>query len=206
MKAAKLIFPERCPHCGVSRPVMSNLTRHITAAHDNTNMRQWVFYSCSSCGGVTMAVTPNQPNAPNDVEITEMWPAEKIVSDAIPKRAQAYLTQAFASGNAPAGAIMLTGSAIDSMLKDKGYRDGSLYARIEAAANDHLITHEMALWAHEVRLDANDQRHADEQADLPSDEDAKRVLEFAAALGEFLYVLPATIIRGRKIPAPTEPA
>ena len=51
---------------------------------------------------------------------------------------------------------MLAASAVDSMLKEKGYKDGSLYKRIEQAAGDHLITAEMASWAHEVRLDAND--------------------------------------------------
>ncbi len=93
---------------------------------------------------------------------------------------------------------MLTASAVDAMLKDKGYKDGSLNARIDLAAKDHLITAEMAAWAHEVRLEANDQRHADESASLPDAADAKRVIEFANALAQFLYVLPARVERGRK--------
>jgi hypothetical protein len=93
---------------------------------------------------------------------------------------------------------MLTASAVDAMLKDKGYKDGSLSARIDAAAKDHLITTEMAAWAHEIRLDANDQRHADEEAILPSAADSAKVIEFAGALAQFLYVLPARVDRGRK--------
>lgn len=93
---------------------------------------------------------------------------------------------------------MLTASAVDAMLKDKGYKDGNLNARIDAAAKDHLITTEMAAWAHEIRLDANDQRHADEGAALPSAADSAKVIEFASALAQFLYVLPARIERGRK--------
>jgi hypothetical protein len=93
---------------------------------------------------------------------------------------------------------MLTASAVDAMLKHKGYKDGTLNSRINAAAENHLITSEMAEWAHEVRLEANDQRHADELAALPVQADAQRVLEFAQALAQFLYVLPARVEAGRK--------
>ena len=84
------------------------------------------------------------------------------------------------------------------MLKAKGYKDGSLYTRIDKAAGDHLITDEMAEWAHDVRLDANDERHADEAATFPDEQDAQRCLDFATALGEFLFVLPSRVQRGRK--------
>ncbi|HKU19311.1 MAG TPA: DUF4145 domain-containing protein, partial [Candidatus Saccharimonadales bacterium] len=88
--------------------------------------------------------------------------------------------------------------AIDAMLKDKGFKDGSLNSRIDAAAKSHLITQEMAAWAHDIRLEANDQRHADETASLPSSADAAKVIEFANALAQFLYVLPARVEKGRK--------
>jgi hypothetical protein len=93
---------------------------------------------------------------------------------------------------------MLAASAVDAMLKEKGLKDGSLYNRIEQAAANHLITPGMAEWAHEVRLDANDQRHADENAPLPTSDDAQRIVEFASALAEFLFVLPARVQRGRE--------
>jgi hypothetical protein len=54
----------------------------------------------------------------------------------------------------------------------------------------------MASWAHEVRLDANDQRHADDNAALPSEADAKRAVDFATALAQFMFVLPAKVQRG----------
>lgn len=92
---------------------------------------------------------------------------------------------------------MLAASSVDSMLKAKGYADGTLYARIEKAMKDHVITEDMAAWAHEVRLDANDQRHADEVAALPSMDDAQRVIDFTMALAELLFVLPSRITRGR---------
>ena len=91
---------------------------------------------------------------------------------------------------------MLAASAVDASLKLKGYANGSLYARIEKAVEDHLITKDMAQWAHAVRLDANDQRHADQAATLPTPDDARRVIDFAAALADILFVLPSRVQRG----------
>ena len=90
------------------------------------------------------------------------------------------------------------------MLKAKGQSEGSLYSRIEKAVADHLITPEMAEWAHEVRLDANDQRHADEEASEPTETSAKRVIKFAEALGMFLFGLPRLVELGRASTATTE--
>lgn len=129
----------------------------------------------------------------------EMWPPLQTVPDELPERAKEYLSQAIASLHAPAGAIMLAASAIDAMLKDKGFAKGKLYDRIEQAEAAHVITPEMKAWAHEIRLEANDQRHADPDAALPTAEDAHKVVEFAKALAQFLYVLPARVARGRAI-------
>ena len=91
---------------------------------------------------------------------------------------------------------MLSASSVDAMLKVKGYKDGSLYQRIKDASAGHIITEDMATWAHQVRLDANDQRHADESAQFPTTEEAQRSLDFAMALAEILFVLPARVTRG----------
>ena len=93
---------------------------------------------------------------------------------------------------------MLCASSVDAMLKEKNCKEGNLNKRIDAAADAHLITSEMAAWAHEVRLDANDQRHADESARLPTKSEAQKCIDFTKALGEFLFVLPSRIERGRK--------
>ena len=135
------------------------------------------------------------------VNIAGMWPSQKVVAAEVPERARQFLSQALDSLHAPSGAVMLTASSVDAMLKDKGYKSGSLNARIDEAAKAHLITAEMAAWAHEIRLDANDQRHADETAEMPTPEDAARLIEFAEALAQFLFVLPARVAHGRN-PSP----
>jgi hypothetical protein len=128
--------------------------------------------------------------------VYDHFPKSEQVEDELPEKVKAFLTQAIESLHAPSGAIMLAASAVDAMLKEKGYKEGKLYPRINKAKEDHLITDDMAKWAHQVRLDANDERHADEDATLPTTEDAKRSVEFARALGTFLFVLPARVTRG----------
>jgi hypothetical protein len=188
---------ERCPHCNVARPALNRQWGNQSQDYAGQNIRHWTVYACASCGGMVLAYTPQNQNA----DIAQLWPTPQTVSDAVPARARDFLTQAIASIHAPAGAVMLTASAVDAMLKDKGYADGHLNPRIDAAAKDHLITNEMAAWAHEIRLDANDQRHADQGAALPSAADATKAIEFAQALAQFLYVLPARVERGRRPPA-----
>ncbi len=133
-----------------------------------------------------------------DLTISEIYPSSITVDDAIPERARNYLNQSMNSVHAPAGAVMLAASAVDSMLKEKGYKDGSLFSRVDQASTDNLITDDMAKWAHEVRLDANDQRHADDEASMPTEADAQKTIAFAKALGEFIFVLPSRITRELK--------
>ena len=181
----------RCPHCNVNRPLLSTITTADTVNHAKQNQRTWVFYQCGNCGGVVMACAHEF-----GIEAQEIYPEPKIVDDLIPDRAKEYLRQAIDCLHSPAGAVMLAASSVDSMLKEKGYKEGSLYKRIEKAAEDHLITQDMAIWAHEVRLDANDQRHVDKNAVLPSGDDAKRVIDFVTALAQIIFVLPKMVQRG----------
>lgn len=182
---------DRCPHCSVDRPSLVHATEVVTADYQNSIRRVWRIYRCTRCGGVVTASAAN-PDQP----VVEWYPRSPDVDDALPERAREYLRQALNSMHTPAGAVMLAASAVDAMLKAKGYKDGSFYARIDKATEAHLITREMAQWAHEVRLDANEQRHADMTAPLPTPEEARRILDFALALGQFLYVLPARVQQG----------
>lgn len=187
----KLLELERCPHCSVDRPHLSHATAIQTADHAGTNHRHWVMYTCNRCGGVVTAWSYKGQGY-----IQEMYPQPLAVEETIPDRAREYLEQAISSISAPAGAVMLAASSVDAMLKDKGLTDGSLYSRINQAVQDNLITEAMSHWAHEVRLEANDQRHADNGSSLPTAEDARKLIDFVQALGTFLYVLPARVERG----------
>lgn len=192
LKGNSLELP-RCPHCNVDNPnIFATSVVASTANHLGQEHRYWKAFACRRCGGAILAGARSQEG-----EVTELYPnADNELEHFIPLRAREYLEQARNSIHAPAGAVMLAASAVDSMLKEKGYKDGSLYQRIEKAAAEHLITEGMAQWAHQVRLDANDQRHADDAAPLPNPNDARQSLEFVFALAQFLYVLPAKVSKG----------
>ena len=182
---------DRCPHCNIDTPNLKMIWGTRTANHAGHDQRFWKVYTCDRCGGLVTA------SAYSDTGNThEIYPETTEISGAIPDKARNYLEQASNSLHAPAGSVMLSASAVDAMLKHKGYKDGSLFERINKAAKDHLITDEMAKWAHQVRLDANDQRHADEKARLPDGQDAKNSLEFSKALAEILFVLPSKVTKG----------
>lgn len=181
----------KCPHCNVDKPSLHHVANFNTNNNAGSFTRYWKVYGCSRCGG---AVTASSLNENGDMY--EIFPAPEGVAQEIAEPARSFLAQALDSLHAPAGAVMLAASAIDAMLKSKDYREGSLFNRINQAASDHLITSEMAEWAHSVRLDANEPRHADETAPLPTADDARRSLDFAQALAEFLFVLPSRVSRG----------
>jgi uncharacterized protein DUF4145 len=191
----------RCPHCNVDRPLLTNVWRHESIDYAGGGKRSWGAYQCNRCGSLILCAAPHL-----NAYISEQYPPNQAFDDeAIPKRALAYLEQAVGSLHAPAGAVMLAASAVDAMLKAKSYKDGSLHSRINQAVKDHLITEDMGKWAHEVRLDANDQRHVDEGAPLPTEADARRIVEFAKSLAMFLFVLPAMVNKGIKdATAPTK--
>ena len=129
--------------------------------------------------------------------VSDYFPKVEQIEDEMPTKVRAFLTEALESLHGPTAAIILVAaSAVDEMLKIKDLKGGSLYARIDKAETDHVITSDMAKWAHQIRLDANDQRHADEAANLPAPVVAKRCVEFARSLGMFLFVLPARVTRG----------
>lgn len=181
----------RCPHCSVASPLLKLREFFETTDQANRNARRWGIYICSSCGGVVTAWAMQSTN-----RVEDSFPKTRSISGDIPEPARAYLQQASESLHAPAGAVMLSASAVDAMLKTKGLTNGSLYSRINAAVEQHIITEDMATWAHDVRLDANDQRHADQNASLPTTIDAQRVLDFSMALAEILFVLPSKVARG----------
>lgn len=181
----------RCPHCRVANPRLSCQQQFGTGNSSGTRSRLWGVYVCGNCGGVVTAWS-----AAAGSEVQEWFPASTSVSGELPDRPRVFLSQAIESLHAPSGAVMLTASAVDAMLKARGLTEGSLYSRIELASKRHLITPEMSEWAHAIRLDANDQRHADEDAPLPTEYDARRCIDFASALGDILFTLPARVTRG----------
>jgi hypothetical protein len=132
----------------------------------------------------------------NNADIVEIIPGPKKAHSDIPEPARTFLQQAYQTMHAPDAAVMTAGSAVDSMLKQLGYTEGSVYARINKAVDEHKLTDGMGAWAHEVRLGSNRPRHADGERPHATAAEAKQSVEFAEALGYFLFVLTKQVERG----------
>ena len=171
----------RCPHCGVANPAFQRAwhTENPEGAKEQQNRdllgHDWSIYFCTTCAKPVVAgsypvlarYSPKGGMIGTDRikqgEVLFLFPEATKIDRSIPERVGRYLSQAIEALHTPDGAVMLCASAVDAMLKEKEYTEGSLYSRIEKAVESHLLTPDMAKWAHRVRLDANDPRHADEQ-------------------------------------------
>jgi hypothetical protein len=122
-------------------------------------------------------------------EMLECWPPATTIPEQVPEHARVFLHQAQETLVWAKVSLRFCAAGVESMLKQKGCKDGSLKARVDQAARQHFITADMAKWAHQVRLDADEHRNAGEH-------DARRCLNFALALAEALYVLPARVTYG----------
>lgn len=100
---------DKCPHCSVDKPSLSQNARFSTTNFAGSNQRFWVAYACSRCGGVVIAASPQEHG-----NVHEIYPSSRLVNDAIPNPARSYLQQAIDTLHAPAGSVMLSASSVDA--------------------------------------------------------------------------------------------
>lgn len=161
-------------------------------------------FQCRTCRAPVVFNT-HTGDTENNVHGQFPTPGPLAVADELPERAKHHLLEAIKCVNAGAASVAMVAcaAAVDARLKNQGFKTGSLYSRIDAARAAHTITAGMAEWAHHVRIGANEQRHDDEDAPLPTVDDAKRCIEFVEALGVLLFVLPARVTKGLEAKAST---
>ena len=192
-----LVDVPRCPHCGVAYPQLVRLWHSNDPLPRSTPgpRSRWAIYRCTSCGDIVSA--KGIPNGPRFEDLViEIFPAPKQAHEDIPQIPRHFLQQAYQTLHAPDAAAVMAGSAVDTMLKQLGYSEGTLYSRIDKAVQDHLLTQDMGDWAHEVRLGSNRPRHADKENPHVLPDEAKQSVEFAEALANFLFVLKAKVSKG----------
>lgn len=195
-------FFDRCPICGVAKPLLQfkNKLPYYANTIEDTHWLAWYVYQCSKCGGpVSVQVTgPRQyvgdatkPHFAHVNPTLQFIPENQELSEVIPTQVRRFLSQAINSLFAPDGAAMLANSAVDATLKARGLKGGSVYKRLGEAVSQGLITNEMREWADDIRIESNNPRHADDASEPISVERAKLIVEFAKALADILFVLPA---------------
>jgi hypothetical protein len=150
---------------------------------------------CTACNGILLAQGSNTESSQN-ATIARIYPDARSAAPEIPEPARTYLQQALETLHAPDAAAVMAGSAVDAMLKHFKLTEGSVYKRIDQAVEKHILTESMGEWAHEVRLGSNRPRHADADNPHVSSAEAAQSVEFAEALGHFLFVLSSRVSKG----------
>jgi hypothetical protein len=184
-----------CPHCNSARPSLSrkfSLESPIQSELIGLPLH-WAVYACTTCG-LPISALYKDNNYLGDNRHRHnyrIFPSKWQPDEAIPDVPKKYLTQANATLGSPDASVVMSASAIDAMLKVKGLSEGSLYERIHQAVEKGILTNDMSKWAHLVRLNSNNPRHADIEKPNMSIGDARLSLDFAKALGEILFVLPS---------------
>lgn len=178
----------RCPHCSVHSPNLVVRERTSSSDSEGKHIRYWKFYACGTCGGIVVAsADKNEPSA----AVIEIFPRPKQEADiSVPKRVRHFLDEATETTHAPYASIMASAAAIEAMLFEKGYREGTLFERIDQALKDKLITQDMARWAKILPLDSINRRYADTGPELPQQDDAGVCLHFAQSLALMMFTLP----------------
>jgi hypothetical protein len=190
---------EYCPHCRVNSPNLAKVWETGNMLPSGQVYQSWYVFKCGKCKNLVMVSKDLTPSKPEE-SILAVFPNVRDIDSSITDvRIKHHLSEALTTLHAPSACIVSAASAVDAMLKAKNFKTGKLYPRINQAKDAHLITEEMAAWAHDIRLDANDERHSDEEAPIPTQQDAQKCLDFAFALAEYLFVLPSKVERGRAI-------
>jgi hypothetical protein len=125
---------ESCPHCGRAHPTitMPNQGNWIKFQGHHGNARMWGVYGCTSCGNLILARGSTEQAGS---AVAAVYPAPKSVAKELPDDPKRFLADAITCLHAPSAAILCCASAVDAMLKLKGYEEGKLYSRINAAVN-----------------------------------------------------------------------
>lgn len=182
----------RCPHCSTASPTVEAWDREIVKEGPKGSQRHWRLYFCKSCGGAIVGCSKHTHHF-----VTELYPSLlRDLSWHIPANAKQHLAEARDITSQPSACIMSCANAINAMLIAKKVEGGNLYPRLKNAQDAGILSKEVALWGHQVRLDANEERHPDEEYTPPTVDDAKQALEFTLMLAEILFVIPAKVNEG----------
>lgn len=185
----------RCPHCNIHNPNITKIKDVLpfTILPYNMNTIRAI-YQCGSCDNLILA--KGAAKGSSQAPIQEILPPPRLPHPSLPEKVRTYLQQAMDTLTSPDASTVMSASAVDAMLKELDYEKGDIKTRLELAVSDGKLTQGMADWANHVRLEANNVRHADVNRPHLSKQDAENCLNFAEALGEFLFALPSKISVG----------
>lgn len=206
-----MIVSADCPYCGTNK-VAFNVRFEFQVT--STQHEKYVLGTCGACRAGVIFKLHMRHHSANSVlvdaigdqnalgmNIIGQWPSslERAAPADVPPTVLRYFDQAIAnirSQNFDAAGVMFR-KALEVATREKAPNpsDKSLIKRIDALATAGLITTDMKMWAHQIRLGGNEAAHDDE----PFEEvDAERLRKFSEAFLTYAYTLPALVAEGQK--------
>lgn len=185
----KKFIINNCPHCQINNPNLGEVYHNTFQDSENKQRKTWYIFCCNNCYGLVTVETAIN----NSKNVIKYFPENDVISEDIPNPAKKYLEEAVKTVHSPSASILVGSRSLNEMLLAIGYEDKNLYNKLQQASEDRKITSEMESWAHEVRLNANEERHPKKYSTEATQEDAKNTIELLKAFAQYLFVLPAMI-------------
>jgi hypothetical protein len=187
-----------CPFCA-ERGNFS-VAAHLDKKKANSDKRlNFDTLRCGSCGGYVMCLW-SAGSRLHDCHLLP-WPIRiDSYPEHWPKDVGRFWMQAhrsLADENWDAAAVM-TRSALQAALRDKGAAGDKLHREIDDLAANGLLPPIMKEWAHELRELGNDSAHPKPGQPAVEPQDAKDIARFLDLLLEYLYSLPHQIAAYRR--------
>ncbi len=200
LKLTQQLLLAECPHCQTANPNIVGEGGELETNGPKGYSRKWLHYTCQSCGGCIIAAARSSDAYSI---VTEIYPRPKSgLSTNIPELSRDFLREARDGVFNPRSCIMVCASAVQAMLAEKKIEATSIYRSLNKAVKEGVLSEDLAKWGHQVRLEANEQRHVDKDKPAPTTEDAERCLEFTMMLAEILFVIPARVSKGLETSQP----
>ncbi len=183
-----------CPTCE-SKVDAKLLAERQYAGDDYNDRTKTVFLECPICHGCLVA---SQEMVQTDYDewdwspATRNWPQPAVILDyGIPKLTRKSLEEAkkCLSAHAYSACAVMCGRAIEAICTEHKTKAKTLAAGLRELRDKQVIDQRLFEWGDSLREKRNIGAHATEE-DVTR-EDARDVLEFAAAISEYVFVLSA---------------
>jgi hypothetical protein len=198
-----------CPHCSAENSTF--LFQHVYQVKKGDRPSIfWMLFQCPRCSaGVVVKASMKKQQIPFDAykgdirdlfHSVEHFPRRPFVDapSGLPTDVQRlYLraAQCFQRDDMDSASMMFR-KTLEVALKEKfGDFPGNLYQHIQHLAQAHLLTDDLAQWAHEIRIDGNRGAH---EAQEPDWEDTRQLKEFLHVFLLYTFSLPALVEARRK--------
>jgi len=178
----------KCPYCDVYAQFVKI---------DKKEVGSFFIYRCVNCDNEVLVVFDG-----NYEKIIDQYPKRIPKMDpSIPKNVAEDFIEAikcFDVGAYKAAAVMCR-RALQSSLIERGSTKDRLLDQIDELYEKEVITKALRDWAHEIRIAGNIGAHPDKDGlkDL-DEEEAREILDFMEEYLNYVYVMPARVMKKRR--------